>query len=131
MKNRLTKREQARYDRIVRETVQLLKLGEWDINIIFVDESEIHADGKGGESAKDADSITFGFSWWDPDVTKAILWILWPSIHRREGEMWEDTLIHELVHVRLGGHEAPKGWDLATERNVNIVTSLIRKILGV
>ena len=129
MKPKLTKRQQARYDRILRETIKLLKLGEWDIGIAFVDEDAIlEALGTDG---KDTSSTTFGFSWWDADITKALIGVAWPHIHKENEADWEDTLIHELVHVRLGGHEAPKGWDLATERNVNIVTSLIRKILGV
>ena len=129
MKNQLTKRERARYNRIVKETIRLLRLGEWDIRIIFVDEDGLLGDGSG--EGKDSGSTTYGFSWWDPDITKAILWVLWPKLHARDGQMWEDTLIHELTHVRLGGHEEPKGRDLATERNVNIVTALVRQILGI
>lgn len=128
MKNKLTKREQARYDRIVRETVKLLKLGEWDINIAFVDEDAV-SEALG--ETKEENSTTLGFSWWDADITKAYIGVCWPAIHREVDGEWEDTLIHELVHIRLGGHEAPNGRDLATERNVNIVTMLVRKAIGI
>lgn len=128
MTKRLTPREKRRYEKILAATIDLLKLGEWTINVSFCDPAEVE------EALADSPTNGYGslgFSWWHPDETRAYIGVAWPSIHKEAGAEWEDTLIHELVHVRLGGGDYCEGRSALSERNVNIVTALVRKVLGV
>ena len=129
MARRLTPKEKARFNKLLASTIELLKLGEWDINVVFCSHEKISEALQENTAIKSYNSM--GFSWWHPDETKAYIGVAWPSLHKEAGAEWEDTLIHELVHVRLGGGDYCEGRSALNERNVNIVTGLVRRVLGV
>lgn len=86
-----------------------LGLQEWKIKVVF------------GKPSADPDleremhEGTLGNCCWDTETAEATI-----LLHR---EAQIDTLVHEMLHLRLEGHRSPVEYDQMYERALNAITT--------
>lgn len=99
---------QAQLNRLGKLWQKRLELVDYPITFKLVEEIE-----------KNPESETLGASFWDPDEPKAEIKVI-----RGAGE---DTLAHEVLHVRIGGHKAYEGYNVNEERSINAISRALLK----
>ena len=90
---------------------RVLGMSEWEIVVKLAPGREMVQDGEPLE----------GSAWWIPESSP-------PSAEikiRARSERQEETLVHELLHVRLEGHKAVRKYDPMYERGLNAIASAL------
>lgn len=94
----------------------LLGLTEWSIRVSWGKPSEHPSYDKG-----EMDAGSVGNACWHTEECKAWIYL------RRGSENLKETLIHELLHIRLEGHrENPMKYDALYERALNAIAAAIK-----
>ncbi len=95
-----------------------LGLSEWTIHVAWGNPVDGDPDLEKGEMSRGC----VGNTWWHTEESRAVI-----VLHRGQGL---DTLIHEMLHIRIEGHRAyPLKYDPLYERAINCITAaLMRKV---
>lgn len=93
--------------RLCRKWRKRLGLLDWRIGIEFRPNAELE-DG------------SWANVWWSPDDMTATVWMTRPEdIEGQCANFIERCLVHELLHLVLGGHRPCAGYDVNEERAIN------------
>ena len=94
----------------------MLFRSEWKINVKWGTPAEQPDYDKG-----EMDEGSVGNALWHPEECEA-----WIYLQRGAGQL-EETLLHELLHIRLEGHREPVKYDAMYERAINAITAALRR----
>ena len=96
---------------------EVLGLSEWTLYVCYGKPVDGQADLAKGEISADCE----GQAMWHTESPHAIIAL-------RRGQATEETVVHELLHIRLEGHRpAPIKYDPLYERALNLIAAALLK----
>ena len=92
-----------------------MRLSEWKIDVMFKPVDEMVRSGH------DDDGLTFI----DAEYQQVVIWV--SKAIRHEHDRVRETVVHELLHVRLEGHRPQGRYDPAYELGLNVIAGLLAR----
>ena len=104
---------QRQLNKLVKTWARKLGISDWYIRAEFKSSDEMPEDE--------------GRCWHYPEYRRAIIDILQESDRDEESDSIESTVVHELLHIVLGGHKTTRegDYDEMFERGINLVTTAL------
>jgi hypothetical protein len=103
-----------------------LNLPSWKFAVVFFNRAEMN-EFNSIRRGEDDSIIVYGNSTWSADEELAVLYFLAPDEIEEAGWTLLDVIVHETLHVRIGGH-MDDVYSVNDERIVHCLTPLIAGI---